>query len=635
MRSIESDSVLPIHPADAITGEPGVAVTGAPELWSHGIDGSGITVATLDTGVDLTHPELASRYRGGSYGWFDPFGQHASPVDLNGHGTQVVGVMVAGDGIGMAPGARFIAARVFNDSGVSTDSGVHLAFQWLLDPDGNPATDDAPDVVNASWGALLATCDTEFEPDLQALRAANILPVFAAGNSGPGPSSDTSPGNLPEAFAVGATATDTTIAAFSSLGPSRCGNAFPSLVAAGTGIRSTDRFGLGATGLAGTSFAAPHVAGALALLLQLAPHLTADEQAALLTQSARDLGAPGPDSTFGAGSLDVGAAARLLSPSLDLSPPVISGAAFSDGTIRAHAADASSAIAGAEWWADADPGVGLGAPLTAADGTLDSLGEDLLASPVALAPGDHVIGLRARDAAGNWSPALLVPVSVPVPPAATSPASVPGSPRSVMSVAPSLPLSQLVLTASDDFERGLGSWHLRGRVATSREAATHGRRGLRVSVVGGERAFIGRLLPQAGDELELRFDLNPRTISTRAWSPVAAITGPKGRRVASIDLRAIARGSVQLRVSASAGTRAAVRSQPLSVQRRPVSLTLSLAHARASLSAGRQHRWVARANEPPAPADAISLGFSHPAPPGSTGYFDIDRVTVRTAHAAT
>ena len=496
--------------------------------------------------------------------------------------------MVAGDGIGMAPGAQFIAARVFNDSGVSTDSAVHLAFQWLLDPDGNPATDDAPDVVNASWGALLATCDTEFEPDLQALRAANILPVFAAGNSGPGPSSDTSPGNLPEAFAVGATATDTTIAAFSSLGPSRCGNAFPSLVAAGTGIRSTDRFGLGATGLAGTSFAAPHVAGALALLLQLAPHLTADEQAALLTQSARDLGAPGPDPTFGAGSLDVGAAARLLSPSLDLSPPVISGAAFSDGTIRAHAADASSAIAGAEWWADADPGVGLGAPLTAADGTLDSLGEDLLASPVALAPGDHVIGLRARDAAGNWSPALLVPVSVPVPPAATSPASVPGSPRSVMSVAPPLPLSQLVLTASDDFERGLGSWHLRGRVATSREAATYGRRGLRVSVAGGERAFIGRLLPQAGDELELRFDLNPRTISTRAWSPVAAIDGPEG---SAGRLHRPARHCARLRAAARERERGHASGGAIAAAVRPThapsrSRSLWLTRARASAPAG-------------------------------------------------
>ena len=280
VRSIERDSVLALQPADAVTGEPGVASAGAPELWSHGIDGRGVTVAALDTGVDLTHAALAGRYRGGADSWFDPYGQHSAPVDLDGHGTEVMGVMVAGDGMGMAPGARFIAARVFDDSGVSTDSAVHMAFQWLLDPDGNPATDDAPDVVNASWGAQLDTCDTSFEPDLQALRAAHILPVFAAGNAGQVAGSDTSPGNLPEAFAVGATATATTIASFSSIGPSRCGGGqFPALVAPGTGIRSTGRFGLDSTGLAGTSFSAPHAAGALALLLQVAPQLTADQQA--------------------------------------------------------------------------------------------------------------------------------------------------------------------------------------------------------------------------------------------------------------------------------------------------------------------------------------------------------------------
>ena len=79
VRSIESDSVLPIHLADATTGEPGIAASGAPALWSHGIDGRGITVATLDTGVDLTHPELASRYRGGSNSWFDPTTSTPSP----------------------------------------------------------------------------------------------------------------------------------------------------------------------------------------------------------------------------------------------------------------------------------------------------------------------------------------------------------------------------------------------------------------------------------------------------------------------------------------------------------------------------------------------------------------------------
>ena len=633
VRSIEGDSVLPIHPADAVTGEPGVAATGAPELWSHGIDGRGVTVATLDTGVDLTHAELSGRYRGGANSWFDPFGQHADPADLNGHGTQVMGVMVAGDGIGMAPGARFVAARVFNDSGVSTDSAVHLAFQWLLDPDGNPATDDAPDVVNASWGALITDCDREFEPDLQALRAAHILPVFAAGNSGPGASSDTSPGNLPEAFAVGATATDTTIAPFSSLGPSRCGTAFPSLVAAGTGIRSTDRFGLGAAGLAGTSFAAPHVAGALALLLQTAPQLSAEQQAGLLTQSARDLGEPGPDSTFGAGSLDIGAAARLLSPSLDFGPPVLSGASFADGTIRAHAVDAASSIAAAEWWADTDPGVGLGTPLTAADGSLDALGENLVASAVTLPPGDHVIGLRARDAAGNWSPALLLPVSVTGMPPALSPAPAPGSSRSVTSLSPAHAPSQLALVASDDFERGLRAWkRYGGAITTPRDAAIHGRRGLRLTVTRADHAFVERRLPQAADEVELAFDLNPRTLSARSWTEIAAITDPAGRGLASIDVRTVAAGAVQLRVSSSEGAGTAAHSQPLSIRRRAVALRLLLDHGSASLTIGRRQRTVSRRSERPAPGGSLALGLARP---GSTGYLDIDRVTVRTAPAAT
>ena len=636
VRSIDADAELPIQLADTGTPEPGVAATAAPELWSHGIDGSGVVVAALDTGVDLTHPQLASRYRGGSNSWFDPYGEHAEPMDIHGHGTQVMGVIVAGTGIGMAPGARFIAARVFNDAGVSTDSAVHLAFQWLLDPDGNPATDDAPDVVNASWGAQLATCDRTFEPDLVALRAAHILPVFAAGNDGPGASTDTSPGNLPEAFAVGATATATTIAPFSSAGPSRCdGGQFPALVAAGTGIRSTDRFGFEATALAGTSFAAPHVAGALALLLQVAPRLSAADQASLLTQSAHDLGPAGADATFGAGSLDVAAAARLLSPTLDFSPPVLSGAVWADPQFRVHAVDSSSAIAGGEVWADMDPGVGAGTPMAPADGSFDSASEDLVAVVAGLAPGDHTLGFRARDAAGNWSAASQLAISIPAPPASPT-ALIPQPPVALGLSVTTQPLAAapLTLVANDGFEHGLGAWPRRvGAVAVTRGAAISGRRGLRVHTIAGAPAFVERPLPHSSASVELAFTLRAGAVSNRgAWTEIAAISGPDGSRLASVQLSAAARGPVRLRVSASAGPGTVVHGRPQVVSRRSCAVVLALDSAHAALLFGGRERGSVARGPHSELAATIALGASRPT---STGYLDIDSVTVRSAPEAT
>jgi subtilisin family serine protease len=633
VRSIERDSQLPIRLADSGSAEPGVGVTAAPELWARGIDGTGITVAALDSGVDLTHSELASRYRGGGNSWFDPYGEHGQPMDLQGHGTQVMGVVVAGNGIGMAPGARFIAARIFNDAGVSTDSGVHLAFQWLLDPDGNPATDDAPDVVNASWGAQLGACDHEFEPDLQALRAARILPVFAAGNDGPGPVSDTSPGNLPEAFAVGALTSESTLAPFSSNGPSRCdGGQFPSLVAAGAGIRSTDRFGFDATGLAGTSFAAPHVAGALALLLQVAPRLTASEQASLLTRGAHDLGVPGPDSSFGAGSLDAAAAARLLSPTLDFSPPRLSAGAFADSQLLVHADDASG-IAGGEVWVDLDPGIGAGQPMTAADGSFDSTAEDLVAVIAGLGPGDHVLGFRARDTAGNWSPAALLAVSIAAPPASAPPVNSTASPTAELSVTtpPLLPISR-ARVEKEGFEHGLGSWRRRvGVVAAIRGAAISGKRGLRVLGSARSGAFVQRPLRQASTRVELAFALRAGSISSPgAWAQIAAIDAADGSRVASIELRASGRGAVHLRVTARSDGGSIAHSQPQLISRRPTAIRLVLGPAHAALSIdGRECASVTPAAG--ALADAIALGTWRPA----AGYLDFDNVTVRSARDAT
>jgi subtilisin family serine protease len=289
---------------------------GAPSAWARGVTGQGVVVALLDSGVDMSHLDLAARWRGGTNSWLDPYGEHPdAPFDVNGHGTQTLGVILGGDAggsaIGVAPGAQWIAARIFDNRDRATIEGIHKALQWVLDPDGDPSTPDAPDVVNNSWSFVNAGCDGEFADDLRALRAAGILPVFAAGVR-----DSVSPANTPEAFAVGALADAETALADSPRGPSVCGDkpVFPQVVAPGADIRTTDRFGTYAM-LDGSSLAAAHVSGALALLLDADPELSAAGQESILTETAVDLGAPGPDSTFGYGRIDVAAALdRVLGP---------------------------------------------------------------------------------------------------------------------------------------------------------------------------------------------------------------------------------------------------------------------------------------------------------------------------------
>lgn len=198
----------------------------AQELWNLGYTGQGVVVASMDSGVDLDHPDLQGRWRGGTNSWFDPNGEHATPADINGHGTQTMGIMVGGDAggtsIGIAPGATWIAVKIFNDAGESPFSAIHLGYQWLLDPDGNPATNDAPDVVNNSWGLQdpVHGCITEFQTDIQVLKAAGIALAFSAGNDGPNPATSVSPANYPESFSVGAVDSSSTILNSSSRGPS-------------------------------------------------------------------------------------------------------------------------------------------------------------------------------------------------------------------------------------------------------------------------------------------------------------------------------------------------------------------------------------------------------------------------------
>jgi serine protease AprX len=311
----------PVAPA-----EWNIAALNVPGIWQAGYTGEGVVVGIMDTGVDAAHPDLASRWRGGANSWFDPYGQQPTPRDLDGHGTYVAGLVLGGDAggsaIGVAPGARWIAARIFNDAGVSTESAVHEVFQWLLDPDGNPDTDDAPDVVNDSWGITdEGVCNTTFQPDIDALRAADISVVYSAGNLGPAPGTSTSPANNTSVTSVGSVGLSLEVSLFSSRGPSACdGSLFPKFVAPGEALRTADlSFGgqLFYTEVTGTSFAAPQVAGVIALLRSASPAATGDMIDAALANTARDIAAPGPDNDSGYGLVDALAAFDLLARPVD------------------------------------------------------------------------------------------------------------------------------------------------------------------------------------------------------------------------------------------------------------------------------------------------------------------------------
>ena len=308
-------------PVAAMNKAPGWNITTihAPELWALGHTGRGVVVASMDTGVDLAHPLLRRQWRGGANSWYDPHGEQPAPHDAMGHGTQAMGIMVGVSALGVAPDARWIAAKLYNADGRARMSDIHLAFQWLMDPDGDLATTDAPDVVNASWaltGRGPGACIREFGDDIRALRNAGIAVVFAAGNDGPAARTSSSPGNNPGVMSVGPVGRDLAVERQSSRGPSSCdGEIFPRLVAPGVNVRTADLSHGGVASYAtasGSSLAAPHVAGVLALLAGAFPSASVADLESALVRGARDLGESGADNTFGYGYTDAWAAFKIL-----------------------------------------------------------------------------------------------------------------------------------------------------------------------------------------------------------------------------------------------------------------------------------------------------------------------------------
>ncbi|WP_321528486.1 Calx-beta domain-containing protein [Sedimenticola selenatireducens] len=297
--------------------------TGVEPIWATGNTGQDVVVASLDTGVDAAHPDLGPRWRGGANSWFDPHGQHATPADLNGHGTQVMGLIVGGGAlgyqIGMAPGAQWIAAKIFDNNNQSILSAIHEAYQWILDPDGDAATDDAPDIVNNSWvlQSTINQCNQEFQPDIALLKEAEIAVVFSAGNYGPNADTSVSPANDPAAVSVGGVDQQLNIDVQSSRGAGACdGGIYPHLVAPGDGVLTADRVPIYYNVVSGTSFAVAHLAGAMAVLKSAFPDATVSQLETSLIDTSTDLGAVGPDDTFGYGMLNVAAAYTWLEDTL-------------------------------------------------------------------------------------------------------------------------------------------------------------------------------------------------------------------------------------------------------------------------------------------------------------------------------
>ncbi|GAA1145773.1 S8 family serine peptidase [Kribbella jejuensis] len=290
-----------------VTLDQSVPQIGAPTAWKAGYTGKGVPVAVLDTGIDKSHPDLATQVVGMKNFTDSPDGDHF------GHGTHVAstiaGTAAASSGKykGVAPDARLYDGKVCDDGGSCQDSAIVAGMEWA-------AKDVKAKIVNLSLGS---TDTPEIDPLEEAVNRltaeTGTLFVIAAGNDGPGERTIGSPGSAESALTVGAVDKQNGLADFSSRGP-RIGDGAvkPDISAPGVSIVAAkaqdsvigepvgDRY----LRLDGTSMATPHVAGSAAILAQEHPTWKAAELKGALMGSAK----PAADQTAfeqGAGRVDV------------------------------------------------------------------------------------------------------------------------------------------------------------------------------------------------------------------------------------------------------------------------------------------------------------------------------------------
>jgi subtilisin family serine protease len=255
------------------------------------IQGQGVFIGHIDTGVDGKHPALAGKIAL----FYDAASNSIQPpTDSYKHGSHTAGTILGGDRkstiIGVAPEAKLIASGALE----SYDDMLR-AMEFMLDPDKNPNTNDRPRLISNSWNCGGAPDVELFYRAVEAWEAAGILPVFSAGNAGPKPQTITPPHEHPNAYAIGATDSNGMIASFSSRGPGLFRGQKtqkPDVTAPGVAVYSSVPGG-GFQTMSGTSMAAPHAAGLAALLFQVNPALTPVQVREILTRTARFVDANG------------------------------------------------------------------------------------------------------------------------------------------------------------------------------------------------------------------------------------------------------------------------------------------------------------------------------------------------------
>jgi subtilisin family serine protease len=270
---------------------------GAPAAWQRGLDGAGVTVAVLDTGIDSTHPDLAGHVIAAQN-----FTEEPDTDDRVGHGTHVASI-IAGTGaasggryVGVAHGAELINGKVLQlgfvgpgiPQGIGRESWILAGMQW--------AVNQGADIVNMSLGNSYPDGNDPLSQAVNALTAqSGTLFVVSAGNEGPEHYTVGGPAAADSALAVGSIDRDDSVSFFSSRGPRLIDGVLkPELTAPGQNIvaaraahgRIGVRVGDHYTTLSGTSMAAPHVAGAAAILRQQHPDWGVAELRAALTSTA-------------------------------------------------------------------------------------------------------------------------------------------------------------------------------------------------------------------------------------------------------------------------------------------------------------------------------------------------------------